>query len=91
MLNFFFFFETVAVVELLEEAGVGCAWANGCYFNAGEVATSGNQAGPWCWAEDPPGPWALLGAFMPGSPFQTPPLVTFLCRKMLYFNFLIPL
>lgn len=43
MLKFFFFlpffFKAVTVVELLEEAGVGCTQANGCYFNTGEVTT----------------------------------------------------
>lgn len=73
MLNFFFFFfETVAVVELLEEAGVGCAWANGCYFNAGEVATRWESGWALVLGRGSPGTLGFAGGIHAWLPFPNP-------------------
>lgn len=72
----------VAVVELLEETGVGCAQTNRCCFKV-VVPTGGELS----WAQLT---WGLSWVFVPGYPSQTLPLVMLLFRKRLYFNFLIP-
>lgn len=76
----------VAVVELLEEAGVGCAQANKCWFK--EVVPTGWELS--C-ALVLVRALALSWVFWPGSPSQTLPLLMLFFRKRLYFNFLIPL
>lgn len=85
MLNFLKFM-TIAVVELLEETGVGCAQADRCCFKV--VVPTGWELS---WPSVLVRAWALSWVFMPGYHSQTLPLVMLLFRKRLYFNFLIPL
>lgn len=95
--GFFFFFPSLFFLRLSQllscwkRQELGAPRRMGVILTQEKQPLGGSRAGPWCCTKHPLGARASLRAFVPGSPSQIPPLVTFLCRKRLYFNFFIPL